>query len=333
VTFLPWRLATEAALYGPGGFYRRSDPAAHFRTSVHASPLFAGAVLALLDRVDAALGRPDRLDLVDVGAGRGELLTGVAAGAPTALRRRLRLTAVERSARPARLPAPVEWSAGIPPLTGLLIANEWLDNMPVDVAERDAGTDRLVLVDPVTGEEAPGPPVSGADAAWLTRWWPLTVAGSRAEIGAPRDVVWAEAVGQVRRGLAVAVDYGHRTTDRPSLGTLTGFAAGRQVRPVPDGSTDITAHVAVDAVAAAGAQAAGQPARLLRQRAALTALGVTAARPDRALATTDPTAYLRALATAGQAGELLDPTGLGAFWWLLQPVGISLPLPADYSHG
>lgn len=63
----------------------------------------------------------------------------------------------------------------------------------------------------------------------------------------------------------------------------------------------------------------------MRQRDALAALGVTSVRPDRELATVDPSAYLGALATAGQAGELLDPAGLGAFWWIVQPVG----LPTD----
>src|SRR5687767_965239 len=44
----PWREAMAAALYGPGGFYhRREGPAGHFRTSVHASPYFATAVLEL----------------------------------------------------------------------------------------------------------------------------------------------------------------------------------------------------------------------------------------------------------------------------------------------
>ena len=73
-----WRAATQDALYGQAGFYARGErPAAHFRTSVHASPRYAGAILALLRHADAALGHPDRLDLVDVGAGQGELLSQV----------------------------------------------------------------------------------------------------------------------------------------------------------------------------------------------------------------------------------------------------------------
>jgi SAM-dependent MidA family methyltransferase len=131
-------------------------------------------------------------------------------------------------------------------------------------------------------------------------------------------VVWADAVAAVRRGGALAVDYGHLRDRRPGFGTLTGFRGGRQVSPVPDGSCDVTAHVAMDAVAAA----AGVPYTLITQREALRALGVDGGRPPLDLARTDPGGYLRALATAGAAGELIDPAGLGGHWWLLHTVGL-----------
>src|SRR5690606_25418497 len=89
-----WREAMTTALYGAGGFYTRPGPgpAAHFRTSAHASPRFAEALLRLLAQVDQALGKPDPLDLVDVGAGRGELLSALLAAAPPELAARLRPT-------------------------------------------------------------------------------------------------------------------------------------------------------------------------------------------------------------------------------------------------
>ncbi|WEV26922.1 SAM-dependent methyltransferase [Streptomyces sp. 71268] len=385
-----WRAAAERALYGPGGFYHRPEgPAGHFRTSVHASPLYARAVATLLARVDAALGHPAELALVDVGAGRGELLTGVlgalgtletpgvAAGA-AGLAERLRPYAVERARRPAGLDPRVEWRAELPApgsLTGLLIANEWLDNVPVDVVEADPdGVPRRVRVAP-DGTEELGEPVTGADAAWLADWWPWpreagpgphtgpvreaapmpeagpgpepgsraehgaragsrAEPGARAEVGAPRDAAWARAVRGLDAGLAVAVDYAHTRAARPPYGTLTGFRDGREVRPVPDGSCDLTAHVALDACAAAGARAAraGTPV-LHTQRDALRALGLAGRRPPLALASTDPAGYLRALGLAGEAAELTDPAGLGGFGWLCQPVGPLavadvLPLPA-----
>ncbi|GAA3488045.1 SAM-dependent methyltransferase [Streptomyces cremeus] len=318
-----WRAAAERALYGPGGFYLRPEgPAGHFRTSVHASPLFARAVARLLLRTYEDLGGPERLpriDLVDIGAGRGELLTGVLAALPDGVE--VRPYGVEKAPRPPGLDRRVEWCAEPPRgVRGLVFANEWLDNVPVDVAETDpSGVPRYVEVRADGGERL-GAPVAGADARWLERWWPLAglPAGRRAEIGRPRDAAWAAAVGTLAGGLAVAVDYAHTLAARPPFGTLSGFAGGREVRPVPDGSCDITAHVALDACAAAPAAVAAT--ELLTQREALARLGVSGARPPLALASADPAAYVRALAGAGEAAELTSRGGLGDFGWLQQRV-------------
>ncbi|MFJ4278655.1 SAM-dependent methyltransferase [Streptomyces massasporeus] len=316
-----WRAAAQDALYAPGGFYRRAEgPAGHFRTSVHASPLFAQAVARLLCRVDEALGRPAVLDFVDMAAGRGELAGGVLAALPADVAARTRVCAVEIAGRPAGLDHRIEWLAEPPQgTTGLLFANEWLDNVPLEVAEMDAaGVARLVLVRE-DGTERLGDPVDGEPARWLERWWPLPgEEGRRAEIGLPRDEAWAGAVTTLLRGLAVAVDYAHTAGTRPPFGTLTGFREGHETRAVPDGSCDITAHVALDACALPGG-------RVICQRDALRALGVTGARPPLTLASTDPAAYVRALASAGEAAELTATGGLGDFGWLVQPVGVEDP--------
>ncbi|WP_327235193.1 SAM-dependent methyltransferase [Streptomyces sp. NBC_01317] len=310
-----WRAAAERALYGPGGFYLRPEgPAGHFRTSVHASPLFAAAVARLLTATARALGT-DEVAFVDMGAGRGELLTGVLAAVPDALI--VHPYAVERAPRPAGLDPRVEWCAEPPAgVGGLLFANEWLDNVPVDIAETDPdGVVRYVLVRP-DGTEELGAPVAGADARWLARWWPPAGPGTRAEIGRPRDEAWAAAVATLERGLAVAVDYAHVRDARPPFGTLTGFREGREVAPVPDGSCDLTAHVALDACALPGAE-------LTDQRTALGRLGMSGARPPLSLAAAEPAAYVRALAAAGEAAELTARGGLGDFGWLAQPVGVA----------
>ncbi|MGC4925859.1 SAM-dependent methyltransferase [Streptomyces sp. DT117] len=320
-----WREAAETALYGDGGFYRSAvrspdGPAGHFRTSVHASPLFARAVAGLLARTAEELGL-GTVALVDVGAGRGELLTGVLAAAPEGLE--VVPYGVEVAARPPGLDPRIVWCAEPPRgVSGLLFANEWLDNVPVDVAEVDGdGVARYVQVRIQDGGERLGPPVTGRDAEWLERWWPLSAPGERAEIGLPRDLAWARAVGSLDAGLAVAVDYAHVRGARPPFGTLTGFRDGREVRPVPDGSCDLTAHVALDACAAAVDRGA---AELTDQRAALGRLGVSGGRPPLSLAASDPAAYVRALASAGEAAELTARGGLGDFGWLLHRVGTGL---------
>jgi SAM-dependent MidA family methyltransferase len=301
----PWREAWTAALYGPAGFFVREAPRDHFRTSV-TSPQFAAAVRRLAGRVDEALGRPDPFDLVDLGAGRGELLQAL-----PEVPARWRLTAVERATDPG-LPG-IRWLPEVPPLTGLLLANEWLDDLPLDVVQDG----RLVLVDD-DGAEAPGAVVGTELAAWAERWWP---GGGRVEVGLTRDLAWAGAVSRVRRGLAVAVDYGHVLGDRRP--TLTGYRAGRQVPPVPDGSCDVTAHVALDSCAAATGS------HLLDQRTALRRLGVDGALPPW---TGDAAGYARALQDATSAATLIDPAGLGGFGWLVRPVDIADPL-ADTMPG
>jgi hypothetical protein len=87
-------------------------------------------VRRLAGLVDDALGHPDPFDVVDVGAGRGELLSGLADVPP-----RWRLTGVDLAPDPGRRTRGpgVGWRADVPPVTGLLIANEWLDDVPLEV--------------------------------------------------------------------------------------------------------------------------------------------------------------------------------------------------------
>ncbi|HEX6340800.1 SAM-dependent methyltransferase [Umezawaea sp.] len=290
------------ALYGPGGFFARGElPARHFRTSPLVGPELAEALLVLLARVDTALGEPAALDFVDVGAGGGELAGAVRALATGDLARRLRVTAVDLG--PARSVPGVRWRRDLPATAvGLLVGHEWLDAVPCPVVE--------------------GP----SEDPWLRSWWPVE-AGERAEVGSPRDEAWADAVGRVR-GAALAVDYGHLRADRAAgryrAGTLAGYRDGRRVEPVLDGSCDVTAHVALDACAAA----AGGDHVLVSQR---DALGVLL--PE-VVAGGSPLDWLDATARNGRVAELRAVGGLGDFGWLLHATGgvrtadLLPPLPA-----
>jgi SAM-dependent MidA family methyltransferase len=181
----------------------------------------------------------------------------------------------------------------------LVLGWELLDVVPCPVLELAAdGVPREVLVQPSTGREVLGEPADPADLGWCKRWWPVDRAeeGDRLEVGVSRDLLWAELVGRAAdagAGAVLAVDYAHQRENRPSLGSLTGFRGGRAVPPRPDGSMDVTAHVAIDAVASAGLAAGAASSELTSQRAALQALGVS-------------------------SRELLDPGGLGGFSWLFQ---------------
>jgi SAM-dependent MidA family methyltransferase len=307
----PWTEAWQDALYGPGGFYRAHAPAEHFRTASHAGADVLAPALGRLARVAGCTA------VVEVGAGRGELLAALHRADPG-----LALVGVDLVPRPAGLPAAVRWDAEPPTAPSaptMLLAWELLDVVPCPVlgAGADGGLHEVHVDD--DGREVDGGPASEDDLAWVRRWWPGPHhAGDRVEVGAPRERVWADLVHRVvgRRGLALAVDYDHDLASRPREGSLAGYRAGRAVPPVPDGRHDLTAHVALDAVAAAT-----PPSLVLRQHEALALLGVRAARPDPADAVADPRRYLAALGDASQVHELTDPGGLGGFGWLLHARG------------
>ncbi|MEO8094849.1 MAG: SAM-dependent methyltransferase [Pseudolysinimonas sp.] len=257
------------------------------------------------ETIAALVGQNAATTVVDLAAGGGELLAALL----PIVGSDVELIGVEVAERPSDLPEPIQWTHHLPDrIDGLLIANEWLDNLPCDVVEvGDDGLVREVSVDPTTGEESLGGPY---DSAWLDTWWALGQPGERAEVGAVRDDAWADAVARVN-GIAIAIDYGHLRDDRPAFGTLRSYAHGREVDVIPDGTRDVTAHVAVDSVASAvGAQ-------LIRQRDALARLGLDGSRPALELARSDPAAYVAALGHAGEAGELLATGGLGGFWWIV----------------
>ena len=81
---------------------------------------------------------------------------------------------------------------------------------------------------------------------------------------------------------------------------------------MPDGSCDLTAHVAMDSL---------DHDELVDQRTALRGLGVDGRTPPIALAGSDPHAYLRALASGSAAAVLVAPGGFGDFLWAVKRVG------------
>ena len=309
-----WRSAWQDALYGSGGFYRQpSGPAGHFATSAQGIPgggrLLARALVILAERAGCTA-------LVDVGAGRGELLTEVAAIAPA-----LELTGVDVVERPADLPDHVGWMvspggaelpADLRGLSGtLVIAHEWLDVVPCTIVEYDGAVWRVVEVD-TDGKERLTDPAAVTDSEWLQHHWRADVAeGDRAEVGITRDTAFGELRSRIDSGLLVAVDYGHLRADRPQWGALTGYRDGMQCPPRPDGSTDITAHVAMDTLGAG---------ELVCQRELFDSLALRPEAPAITLASDDPPAYLQALADRSSYAQLTAPGGLGDFWWAIDLV-------------
>ena len=260
----PWSRAWRDA---SREFWPSEQPSAHFTTS--AGALVAERMAAILREVDAELGHPETLDVVDIGCGDGALLALVRDECADLIPR-VRWTGVDvRPFEVDGVESLVAEAPGALPLGdvhGLVMAHEWLDEIPCDIVERDEdGIDRLVLVD-LRGVEVLGPPLTDDDAcaefgvdagkarSWLARWWPLAEPGDRAEVGIARDRAWQWMTGLLAEGTALATDYGHTHAERTARyrhGTLAAYASGCLVRPVPDGTANLTAHVALDACVAA----------------------------------------------------------------------------------
>ncbi|WP_186526213.1 SAM-dependent methyltransferase [Leekyejoonella antrihumi] len=315
MTWQPWTRAWQQALYGREGFYRRSSPSEHFATSAQgipgAGPLLASAV--------ARLARQHGLEqIIDVGAGRGELLRELARHDPG-----LTLTGTDVVHRPADLPGSISWIQGpggallADGITAveqvLVIAHEWLDVVPCPVVEFDGRSWRLLEVTPAGDERLAGE-LDDAGRAWCQEYsFPDPHEGDRLEIGSPRDAAYAQLCSRVRQGLVVAVDYGYRSGMQPRHGTLTGYRDGLQCLPTPDGTCDITAHVCIDSLGADSA---------MPQRELLDRLGAGMPAPPLTLASTDPPAYLQRLATRSAWSALRAAGGLGDFWWVIRTIDI-----------
>ena len=252
--------AWEDTLTGDRSFYRgpEGDPYRHFATDIAGSEVIVPLVQELLATAGDYAGGP--LAVIDVGSGAGGLLKRLALEGTDA-----RLIGIDLRLRPPGLDPGIEWITGdarqvasdLRGIRGVVVAHEFLDDIPCEAVEADEdGRPRRILVDPISRQLLLGELLDDpADLAWLKEWWPVTRPFMRAEIGSSRDDAWATITGMLDAGAAVAIDYGHTRAERVAGtwdgGTLVGYRDGRVVTPVADGSCNLTAHVAIDSVAAA----------------------------------------------------------------------------------
>jgi SAM-dependent MidA family methyltransferase len=134
------------ALYGPAGFYSsggRAGRRGDFLTSPEVGPLFGAVLARAIDSWWKASGSPAEFTVTEVGAGPGTLARSILASKSDAvLARAVRYRAVEFSAsQRASHPAGIESLASMHdgPISGVVLANELLDNLPFRLAVMDGG--------------------------------------------------------------------------------------------------------------------------------------------------------------------------------------------------
>ncbi len=247
-------------------YYAARDPFADFTTSPEISQVF-GEVLGLWAAVMwAGLGRPASVLLIEVGPGRGTLM----ADALRAIRQAmpefaaaLQVHLIEtsprlRAAQAATVPDAV-WHDSlddVPAGPFLLLANEFLDALPIRQFVRRAGgwTERWVVdgafeerpVDPA----APAPALGQGGAA-------APAEGSILEICEPAQAFVRSVAARLAHhaGAALILDYGPGHSGYGD--SLQALAGGRPADPLAaPGTADLTAHVDFAGLAAA-AEAAG----------------------------------------------------------------------------
>lgn len=318
----------ELALYGEHGFYTTRGRAGRHRgdfiTSAEVGPLFGTVLARMIDAEWERLGRPADFVVVEVGAGPGTLaraITSAWAVDPSA--HPTRYVAVEVSPAQRELhPAGVESRADLPagPITGLVLANELLDNLPFRLLVFDGGwreahvaSDRGAFVE-VLRPVADPPPMLPASAPHGARVpWQQ----------AARDWV-VDARARLVGGAVLVIDYvTPRTAQlagepwRNWLRTYRGHERGAHyLRDV--GEQDITAQVALDQLP--------EPDELRTQAQLLQRWGidelVEEGRRAWAAAAAAPTvAALAMRSRVREAEALLEPSGLGGFLSLVYRAG------------
>ncbi len=309
----------ELALYDPAdGFYATGGGAGRqgdFLTSPEVGPLFGAVLARALDSWWRDLDEPEPFTVVEAGAGRGSLARAVLGAAP-ACRPALRYIAVERSAvLRGQHPTEVESVAELPPgpVTGVVLANELIDNLPFRLLERDPDGWQEVRVDDRVAEVlVPDPSGTGARLA------PGAPVGARIPIQVAAAGWLADALGLVARGRVVLVDYADST---PSMAcrpwtdwvrTYRGHARGSH--PLADlGRQDVTCEVAVDQLSAVRAPLVDRSQAEFLRAHGIDELAAAARTAWQERAHVGDLQALVARSRVAEAAALTDPSGLGAF--------------------
>ena len=350
----------ELALYAPDlGYYRaaadRPTDAGDFLTAPETHAIFGWTLARRIESMWAELGRPRPFHLIEYGAGSGtlalEILDGFRRHGSTHLleaaiyepiesnpnrladlRNRFEKAGLARSLAPADSP-----TNGAVPVEGVILANEFLDAMPVHRVAVLGGRLRELFVTwtgtaaetvaagtAMSGDTAPGAfaevaaePSTPDLAVRLADDAVELAEGQVGEISLDLDPWLEEVAARLARGRVLLIDYGYDAAElygpRHLAGTLLGYR-GHRVEENPfaaPGRVDLTAHVDFTAIERLAARHGLRTVSMTTQAEFLVASGLE--EELRALqASPDLTLNEYARARSGIV-RMLDPRHMGRF--------------------
>jgi SAM-dependent MidA family methyltransferase len=347
----------ELCLYDPeSGYYSRAreqfGKAGDFYTSSDVHAVFGRLLARQFEEMWCALGRPQRIDLIELGPGRGlfarDVLDWSEKRLPTlaqvlhyalveqsaSLRAQLQERLTEHiSARRAQVFESLEVAAGSADENIIVFGNEFFDALPVEIVD-GRGAVRVAIEDGRFVESFVEP--SAAATEFLDRYSAYPDEGERVEVPLA-SLEWMDRLAEVfdgKRGFVVLVDYGYTREEqlagrhRDTLMTYRQHRASASPYEAP-GKQDITAHVNFTALRAHGVERGLEALALVTQSQFLIGIGEETQFADALQECSLPQERAK---VALQLKHLITPGGIGeTFQVLVMAHGVEKEKAANLS--
>ena len=361
---IPFSRYMEMCLYDPElGYYSRDaeqfGKAGDFYTSSDVHAVFGRLLARQFDEMWRALGSPERMEILEIGPGRGLFAQDVLdwsrkkfpaffdavhyslAESSPALRGRLQAT-LEQHFAAGKASLCSDGEAVLPseaalerPLTAevpiIVFGNEFFDALPVEVLSSQ-GELRISEKDGRLLES--WQPASAEALEFLDRYGVHPEAGERIEASLIAQRYMSQIAATIKRGFIIAIDYGYTRQEQLAGRHRGTIAAYRQhsmsANPYEaPGEQDITAHVNFTALAAAAEGQGMQVQPLLTQSQFLLGIGEHNQFADAFEECRLPQEHAK---VALQLKHLVTPEGMGeSFQVLVASKGISAELVSKLS--
>ena len=354
---IPFSRYMQMCLFEPElGYYSRArgqfGKAGDFYTSSDVHAVFGRLLARQFEEMWRALDSPQRIDVIELGPGRGlfarDVLDWSAKYLPE-LARALRYTLVEQSAHlrerlqervaehvaaeRARVFESLEAAASTAGENIIVFGNEFFDALPVEVVDYRGGL--RIGLEKGKFVETFVPPTK-AEVEFLDRYSVRPEEGERVEatLMALQMMERTAEVFEGRRGFLVVIDYGYTREEqlagrhRDTIMSYRQHTASASPYEAP-GEQDITAHVNFTAIREKGLQCGLDPVALLTQSQFLIGIGEETEFADAFQECKLPQERAK---VALQLKHLISPTGMGeTFQVLLMSAGVAKERAAGLS--